>query len=445
MMQDVFYTFGNAALGLKGSLVHTMRVMQNQRVYNLARRPTATRDDAWWLWLTTALGILGLIEALAGSSRGAFMFLAVWGGAVCLRTHECRILLFRTPMLWLVPGMALASVMWSQAPGASLRAATELGLTVAIASLTAGLVRPRAFVSAMLICLLLGAADCLMFGQMGTDGLSGTTVFLGVFGSKNTLAMFMSFLAIFAAVVLIDGQQPRLLRLVAVLAFILSVPLLIRAHSAGAAVTTIISFIIMGLTMLFARMQARERMLTLICMAIIGIPLLLAAIAAALDGTLATGFNAFISGVLGKDPTLTGRTVLWHIALAQIQQRPMLGLGYAAFWIQGNLLPEGIWRAFQIDNRMGFTFHDTYLEAAVELGWVGAAALVLTLARTLVGAVRLALVQKSWPAACFVTIIVCLLSRSAGEVDLPYPFAITTYVFFVIAAYGADFARGTTP
>jgi hypothetical protein len=36
----------------------------------------------------------------------------------------------------------------------------------------------------------------------------------------------------------------------------------------------------------------------------------------------------------------------------------------------------------------------------------------------------------------------CLLSLSVGEVDAPYPFTVGTHRLFVIAAYGADFARG---
>ena len=36
--------------------------------------------------------------------------------------------------------------------------------------------------------------------------------------------------------------------------------------------------------------------------------------------------------MLGKDPTLTGRTELWTYVLADIAQRPLLGWGYSAFW-----------------------------------------------------------------------------------------------------------------
>lgn len=445
MITSFAHYFSNVMPGASTLAARCRHVLRQRHMAAISGAPYAAsyarRDTGRALWLTTFIGMLGLVGALAGSSRGAAVFLGVWAIMACLRAGDCRRLVFRTPALWLVPGMAMASVLWSQDAAASLRAATELGLTVAIASLTAGLVPPRAFLTAVLFSMVLGALDCLINGQIGMDGLSGTVVFMGVFGSKNTLAMFMSFMAIFAAAVMADGKQPWQLRGLAVAAFGVSIPLLIRGHSAGAAVTTIISFTIMGLTMVFARMQPRERMLTLICAAGIGVPLLLAICMAALNGTLYDTWAAFLHGVLGKDPTLTGRTVLWHIAMGQIHLRPVLGMGYSAFWIQGNLLPEGIWRAFQIDNRMGFSFHDTYMEVAVELGWVGVAALVLTFLRALTGAVRMALVQKSWPAACFVTCMFCLLGRSIGEVDTPYPFAFTTYILFVIAAYGADFAR----
>jgi exopolysaccharide production protein ExoQ len=36
--------------------------------------------------------------------------------------------------------------------------------------------------------------------------------------------------------------------------------------------------------------------------------------------------------VLGKDATLTGRTVLWAEVVKHIEERPVLGYGYGAFW-----------------------------------------------------------------------------------------------------------------
>ena len=396
-----------------------------------------------FLWLTTLVSATGLVGALTGSSLWAYIFLAAWAPIILARAPTCLRLIFRTPVLWLVPALALASVLWSQAPGATLRAAIELILTISMATLTAGLVRPRAFVSAVLVALMSGAMASLAWGRFGTDGLSGTTVFMGVFASKNTMAMFMSLLTIFAAAVCADRGQSRPLRILAGFSFVLAIPLLLKAHSAGALVSTVISFAVMGITVGFARMNARSRMLVLTFAGIMAVPISAALIALAVNGALATVFFGFITGVLGKDPTLTGRTVLWSIALGQIHDRPMLGIGFSAFWQQGNLLPEGIWREFQIDNRSGFSFHNTYLELAVELGWVGAAALVATLWLALQRSIRLALDMPGWTTACFVTVMFCLLTRSLDEADVPAQFSFLTYLLFAIASYGSDYISGT--
>jgi O-antigen ligase len=40
-------------------------------------------------------------------------------------------------------------------------------------------------------------------------------------------------------------------------------------------------------------------------------------------------------GVFHRDPTLTGRTELWHAILLSIAKRPWLGYGFNAFWMTG--------------------------------------------------------------------------------------------------------------
>ena len=37
-------------------------------------------------------------------------------------------------------------------------------------------------------------------------------------------------------------------------------------------------------------------------------------------------------GLIGKDTTFTGRTVLWVLVLESIFKKPLLGYGYQAFW-----------------------------------------------------------------------------------------------------------------
>jgi len=188
-----------------------------------------------WAWIAAVLCMGGLIFTLAGSAMGALLFLAVWGLMAAMRADCCLRSILRSPGLWLVPAFALLSVLWAETPAVTLRAAFELALALGIASLAAGFLRPREFVSTMSVSL--------MFGRYGVDGMTGAAVFLGIFASKNTMALFMSFLVICATAALADRVQPSPQCLVSAFYFLLSIPLLLMAHSVGA-VGTFLVFVI---------------------------------------------------------------------------------------------------------------------------------------------------------------------------------------------------------
>ena len=80
--------------------------------------------------------------------------------------------------------------------------------------------------------------------------------------------------------------------------------------------------------------------------------------------------------MIGKDPTLSGRTDVWALALDRAADRPLLGFGYRAYWIEGNkarLMAEESW-ADNINHG-----HNTYLDLFVELGFLGIFAFMVTL------------------------------------------------------------------
>jgi exopolysaccharide production protein ExoQ len=80
-----------------------------------------------------------------------------------------------------------------------------------------------------------------------------------------------------------------------------------------------------------------------------------------------------------KDPTLTGRTYLWQRASDLIAEKPVLGKGFDAFWVQGNTDAEGLWRYAGITSREGFNFHNTFIDILVQLGWFGLTVIALTM------------------------------------------------------------------
>jgi exopolysaccharide production protein ExoQ len=78
--------------------------------------------------------------------------------------------------------------------------------------------------------------------------------------------------------------------------------------------------------------------------------------------------SSVVAPLLGRDPTLTGRTEIWNMVLA-LRTNPFLGVGYQAFWLGDRLAA--------IVSRAGFLneAHNGYLETYLNLGFVGLALL----------------------------------------------------------------------
>jgi exopolysaccharide production protein ExoQ len=75
-----------------------------------------------------------------------------------------------------------------------------------------------------------------------------------------------------------------------------------------------------------------------------------------------------VTAILGRDPTLSGRTELWRLTVENIAQSPVLGHGYDAFW---NVSSQ---QATRIRGAIGWpapTSHDGYLDLLLDLGFAG--------------------------------------------------------------------------
>ena len=68
---------------------------------------------------------------------------------------------------------------------------------------------------------------------------------------------------------------------------------------------------------------------------------------------------------LGRDPTLTGRTAIWHAVLS-LHTNFLVGSGFESFWMGDRL--ERIWEMTEKGIQEA---HDGYLEVYLNLGWIG--------------------------------------------------------------------------
>ncbi|HEV2454143.1 MAG TPA: O-antigen ligase family protein [Verrucomicrobiae bacterium] len=99
-------------------------------------------------------------------------------------------------------------------------------------------------------------------------------------------------------------------------------------------------------------------------------------LAAAIIGVVAEDVFGIYSGMvqlLGKSPTLSGRTVIWQY-LMQVKIDPILGSGYESFWL-GEHIKQSFWPGWAfVPNEAHNAYLDTYLNLGLAglfllLGW----------------------------------------------------------------------------
>jgi len=96
----------------------------------------------------------------------------------------------------------------------------------------------------------------------------------------------------------------------------------------------------------------------------------LAATAALIGGALFYIAPDMIFKMLGKDPTLTGRTEIWASLMRLSDKHPWLGYGYKAFWTPTSV-PASVVRAethWDVPSA-----HNGWLDLLIQLGWIGVA------------------------------------------------------------------------
>jgi exopolysaccharide production protein ExoQ len=396
------------------------------RTISEARPPIAI------VWLVFFVSVTAVLLGNAGNAAGAYIFLGLWVVLGGFYVRASARALTSSGIIWLFPGFALLSALWSQTMGGTLRYGAEFVSTVGCALLAAALLTPRQLISALMCCLLVVAMVSIAFGRTQVDPLSGVASFVGVFAQKNELAFFVSLMLLGSLATMLDKAQPIAFRLLGFLALGVEAPLLVMTRSAASEITAVVAAGVLIANLFVSRLSRFGRARLFFACVMIMLPAL------ALVGLADDGVNYFIVKVMGKDMTLTGRTVLWEHAATLIPSHPMLGVGFQAFWRQNEVEAESLWNQFHILSRTGFHFHNTYVEAVIELGYIGGALLVATVLSVMVGVLRWSWRTGSIPASFFVALMACLLVRSFVEVDMTFPFQIGTFLLFVAARYACS-------
>ncbi|WP_448206183.1 O-antigen ligase family protein [Azospirillum sp. sgz302134] len=282
-------------------------------------------------------------------------------------------LAFRIPMgspaVSLIVVLAFLSAFWSIYPDVTLRRSVAFLFTTAFAVYLAlrysfpEIIRMLA--TGLSILMFLSFASVFLMPEVGLDHEQHVGAWKGVFWQKNVTGRMMVWLTL--CLLWLDWMREGKKWVVRPL-LALALLLIVMSRSGTGLVTSIV---VAGLlfSSSFVRGGIRSfapSMAFILLVAVIGL-------------TSGTTFWHDILYMLGRDPTLTGRTVLWEHTLMSIQDRFLLGWGYAAYWYGA----YGPGSTFTHDWGIN-SAHNGWIEAWLDLGLPGVVLVAMLLGRMLI-------------------------------------------------------------
>lgn len=381
--------------------------------------------------LTFFAMMMSVLLGMQLAAKGALLFSVLTLGYLARNRGSLDRLVRKYWFFLLFPALALMSKIWSDAPSVSLKHGLEYMLTITAGLLLASRRNQRSATFALFCAFALYAMGSLLWGSRIAIGQINDAALAGLSASKNQECSIVTSGALVSLLWFAAGAQKgsRLQCLAGGAAFMVQTYLAVLTKSAGFSISFLVGVIV------FVALAALGRLPRSVRSLVVGLATLATATALAIALILRDPLLDLLSGLLGKDSTLTGRTYLWLRARDLIMERPLLGHGFAAFWQQGNLDAEGLWQFGHIPERSGFNFHNTGFEILVMLGWVGLALFALTL---VVGLSRLTLsyVRKPTLHACFwIAFALHVITSMPFETIGTYEFGYETVLLFAALAY----------
>ncbi len=408
-----------------------------QEAARLQASPAATHLPDGWMRLWVALSVVILAYSALFPVWPILLFFLLWLPLPLLRP---ALLAPRLSMLatFAVPLLCLLSTLWSFHASLTL----YLGLAFVALALSAWFMAHTTRLPALITGLALGCAITLLLtllnGHYVADPVTKIPALFGLFSSKNQVGFIAELGIVSSLAVLFYVPRLSIKFLLGILPLLLAAYCLRESHSATATLTLALVMLGVGLVMFLRAMPATLRPLMT----------LLSACALLLTAVLfwRMGGDALTLALWGKDATLTGRTYLWSEGWKLAQEHPLLGRGYAAFWVQGEPLAERYWQEFFITARTGFHFHQTFLQAWVDLGVAGALLMGGLMVATVLIAAWRALHTTTSPASVFLfALALMFFTRAFMEIDVfTGPFGVGTFVFYALLPLGSSLLKANS-
>ncbi len=314
----------------------------------------------------------------------------------------------------------LLSFKWSNQPGLSLKQGILFLITYLIAisiSINFSVERIiRIFVMIFAFQAIISSLLAIFMPHLGVMTEVYPGAWCGLWGFKQSLGISMSFgiAFTFGYIVCYKKTNPFL--------FFVLLLMLLNVYKSEATTSVIISLLIFCLciALYIARLH-----LSLTLFSLWGV------ISVVVIGFLSlTVFKEAVFASLGKNPNLTGRTEIWASLQQYIDQRPILGWGFQAFWTDQSTYSP----VFNIEAEMnGFKppdAHSTPKDVLLQLGLIGFIIWCVMLVQTWLTSIFLFI--KNNNIFVFICFLIAWTATCFTEALSLYPMEFMTLTFMVI-------------
>ncbi len=261
----------------------------------------------------------------------------------------------RAKMLWLLIGVVLFSIVWSDDSSVSIRQSIALIGTTLFGVYLATRYRLKDQLQILGWVFGIAAILSLVFAiALPSYGLQNGQSWQGIYHHKNLLGRIMVLSAI---VFVLNAQSFKSYRWLNWAGAGLSMVLLVFSNS-----KTSLALLLVLLVFLIGYQTLR--LYYKLAVVVLSTALVIA------GGILVTVISQAetVVGAAGKDLTFSGRTDLWSLVIPKIQNRFWLGYGYGGFWRGWSGESADIWL---LETWLPKHSHNGYIDLWLELGLIG--------------------------------------------------------------------------
>jgi O-antigen ligase len=251
--------------------------------------------------------------------------------------------------------LCIVSSLWSGMSGQSIYSSLQLALLTCFA-IVVGSIFSLDYVLKqiyLVFCsiIVLSFFTVVLLPEYGISFYAGEEAFRGVFSEKNRLGQILVYYFCFSFAFFKRN-------FIGLAIFAMACFLLLGNRSATALVLTMLLPIFYHLSKLFYG----EKRIVFVNSFVVFILLFVATV-------IIVFTYEYVLLLLGKDPTLTGRTVLWEHGFDSFLDKPLLGYGYNSFW----KLEEGLGGGYirMLIEWGPMSMHNGWFETILQLGLVG--------------------------------------------------------------------------